>query len=1049
MDAGEGNARPADAPEPPAATPSPDEARHRIDTAIAKGRVELESGEPGLARLHFDHAMRYVRRWGVGENLLPELIGLGGLVLKRQRRLDEARRRFEQAAAEAKRLHLPVQAAHWLGEVERVEEVRGTRPEVPLEDDDPVQRVRAMLQRPHPMTAEFGVTLRPRGLPDEGPVRRFRREMLEANDSTAPPRTRYDAAIRYAAFLVREDEPLIAETYLEQAYDIARASRLPHALRTSAVVYLAQACEKSGAYERGGDRLMAEVRRARDAEARQTLLRAATETYVRGAALDKATRAARAWARLGRSQRGRAEFYLGVACRRLGRLARAEAAFARALRYQAAADRFFEPRIRAELALVRHLRGKHREAAAAFRKLWAQGLRDPLGARWTVAALLANGELAAAERVSRQYADRVRRRSGPASAKAGDDRDAGELLLIRASIADAGHGDRLAAWRRLARLRHSPYRVRALERLLQLLPAGDPERLETATALARTAEVVRARVEDVFSDSAWRRAAGEAVDLQRNLDRYLAEAIATGRDRDAVYELERFRSHQLVDVLEERASRWAGQTGAVTRKNALAEAAQRARYRYETLGALGAGWLERRAAAERFAQYREQAFTADRLTLMDRPASSAPFPASLDELLAGAPLRAGEALVFQRTTPSGTVLWLLTADGRLVRRPVPTFALADAAQLVTTLADARAGRHRQRRGPDGQRRRQSVRTVLRETDWRLGAPLAAALREVGASSGFLVPGTEASNLPIEHCPSIVTAGVQLALLPTSRALAFCRAPRRLTPPTAADSQARLAELGTRELIVIDPTQTLTYAPLEGAAAALEAGRRLQVEILAGQGARRDLVRTAAARVGYLHLIGHGVFDDANPYRSGMYMDAAQSPESLLTIAEVLAELEAPAGRLAVLSGCETGLRRPNPVSEEISLPAAFLAAGYTTVVASRWAVNDLSTSLLVSEFFRRWLAGGLAVGAALGEASRWLRDLPRAAAVAHVEQLAARVREVPTPVAGKAEVVAREAATRLATAPELPFAHPLHWAAFHVLGDPALTAPEAPAPARA
>jgi CHAT domain-containing protein len=59
------------------------------------------------------------------------------------------------------------------------------------------------------------------------------------------------------------------------------------------------------------------------------------------------------------------------------------------------------------------------------------------------------------------------------------------------------------------------------------------------------------------------------------------------------------------------------------------------------------------------------------------------------------------------------------------------------------------------------------------------------------------------------------------------------------------------------------------------------------------------------------------------------------------------------------------------------------------------------------------------------------------------------VREVPTPVAGKAEVVAREAATRLATAPELPFAHPLHWAAFHVLGDPALTAPEAPAPARA
>jgi CHAT domain-containing protein len=297
--------------------------------------------------------------------------------------------------------------------------------------------------------------------------------------------------------------------------------------------------------------------------------------------------------------------------------------------------------------------------------------------------------------------------------------------------------------------------------------------------------------------------------------------------------------------------------------------------------------------------------------------------------------------------------------------------------------------------------------------------------------------------------------VQLALLPTSRALSFCRATRHLPPPagrpsataTAADSQARLAQMRTRELIVIDPTETLTYAPLEGAAAAVEASRRFQVEILAGQGARRDLVRTAAARVGYLHLIGHGVFDDSNPYRSGMYLDVAQSPESLLTIAEVLAELEAPAGRLAVLSGCETGLRRPNPVSEEISMPAAFLAAGYATVVASRWAVNDLSTSLLVTEFFRRWLAGGIGVGAALGEASRWLRDLPRPAAIAYVEHLAARVGEVPTPVSVRAEQVAREAAKRLAGAPERPFDHPLYWAAFHVLGDPAVTAPEAPAPA--
>ena len=51
------------------------------------------------------------------------------------------------------------------------------------------------------------------------------------------------------------------------------------------------------------------------------------------------------------------------------------------------------------------------------------------------------------------------------------------------------------------------------------------------------------------------------------------------------------------------------------------------------------------------------------------------------------------------------------------------------------------------------------------------------------------------------------------------------------------------------------------------------------------------------------------------------------------------QVEAPAGRLAVLSGCETGRSRPNLGSEEVSLPAAFLAAGYAAVVGSRWAVG--------------------------------------------------------------------------------------------------------------
>jgi CHAT domain-containing protein len=131
---------------------------------------------------------------------------------------------------------------------------------------------------------------------------------------------------------------------------------------------------------------------------------------------------------------------------------------------------------------------------------------------------------------------------------------------------------------------------------------------------------------------------------------------------------------------------------------------------------------------------------------------------------------------------------------------------------------------------------------------------------------------------------------------------------------------------------------------------------------------------------------------------------------------VLSDLDAPAGRVAVLSGCETGRAAPNIVSEEVSLPAAFLSGGLAAVAGSRWAVDDRSTALLMGELHRRWYAGGVSIASALDGATAWLRELDGADA--------ARLSDDP----GGGDVDAH------------PFAAAEYWAAFFVAGDGAITA---------
>jgi CHAT domain-containing protein len=80
-------------------------------------------------------------------------------------------------------------------------------------------------------------------------------------------------------------------------------------------------------------------------------------------------------------------------------------------------------------------------------------------------------------------------------------------------------------------------------------------------------------------------------------------------------------------------------------------------------------------------------------------------------------------------------------------------------------------------------------------------------------------------------------------------------------------------------------------------------------------------------------------------------------------------------RLAVLSACQSGIIEFDKVPDEaIGLPAGFLQAGLPGVVATLWPVNDVSTAVLMVEFYRLLLTERLDPAGALRLAQSHLRD---------------------------------------------------------------------------
>jgi len=136
--------------------------------------------------------------------------------------------------------------------------------------------------------------------------------------------------------------------------------------------------------------------------------------------------------------------------------------------------------------------------------------------------------------------------------------------------------------------------------------------------------------------------------------------------------------------------------------------------------------------------------------------------------------------------------------------------------------------------------------------------------------------------------------------------------------------------------------------------------------LTGDQATLENLIQAAPRARFLHLASHGYFRRDNPMFSFLKLAGSNLHFYNLLDLNLAAEL-------VTLSACNTGVNKVFPGDELHGLVRGFLYAGAPSVVASLWAVSDLSTADLMREMYSQ-LRSGATKRAAMRSAQLAIKD---------------------------------------------------------------------------
>ena len=114
----------------------------------------------------------------------------------------------------------------------------------------------------------------------------------------------------------------------------------------------------------------------------------------------------------------------------------------------------------------------------------------------------------------------------------------------------------------------------------------------------------------------------------------------------------------------------------------------------------------------------------------------------------------------------------------------------------------------------------------------------------------------------------------------------------------------------------------------------------------------DRVKDEMATHCSIHLACHGVQNTSHPLQSGFIMH-----DGRLELSDIIKVQNAHAD-LAFLSACHTSAGDENLSEEAVHLAGGMLVAGYRSVVATMWAINDMRAVEITNDFYGNLLSCG-------------------------------------------------------------------------------------------
>jgi CHAT domain-containing protein len=244
-------------------------------------------------------------------------------------------------------------------------------------------------------------------------------------------------------------------------------------------------------------------------------------------------------------------------------------------------------------------------------------------------------------------------------------------------------------------------------------------------------------------------------------------------------------------------------------------------------------------------------------------------------------------------------------------------------------------------------------------------PVFGRLQSLDAQQAFLIPTGMLSLLPLHAAwqekdgrKRYLLEMMPVSYIPSARSLAHVR---------------RIAyAAGSENLLAVDEPRTIKPAPLPNSHAEVTTIRShfQNPQILEHEKATRRAVLQALPSAQVAHFSCHGGANWSDPEQSGLLM----ANDEILTVKDLF-ELHLDGARMATLSACETGVPGTKLPDEVVSLPSAFIRAGFAGAIGSLWTVPDRSTAQLMTSFYQLWRQKpGINPVQALAEAQKELRE---------------------------------------------------------------------------